>query len=462
MMPACGLSQAGFLREKIRRRPMRQTLFTIDQAWLEGPLLIGWLILGALIVAGLVWRHGWKGETLNFLPVYIAVAAVLYFVAPRIGITDINPADPGGPEIKVGLAIRGYGVMMLAGILVGVSLSIYRGSREGIHAEKIISLAIWMCVCGIVGARLFYVIQKRDQFGGSLPQMLGEMINMTQGGLVVYGALAGACLGGAFYVWRSRLPVLRVADIIIPGMFAGLALGRIGCLLNGCCYGAVCDMPQLAQSFPAGAPPYLRQIETGELIGIHATDGRDRSGLPEKPTPQSEWFAESIEEGSVADKAGIAGQQWYCVRFTSDKAPDKELRALKQRGLEINSVIAVQQDHNWVSIPLADLPDDSLGVYPTQILAAVNAALLTILLWFYYPFGKRHGQVFAVGIVLYAITRFLLEMIRVDEGGMFGTDLTISQWVSLLMMLGGCILLAVAPSRQAGSTARQAPPAAGG
>lgn len=432
---------------------MRQTLFLIPQAWLEGPLLMGWLVLGLIIMAAMWIRFGGKSEAIGFLPIYGVVAAMLYFIAPRIGITDINPADPEGPEIKVGLAIRGYGVMMLAGIFAGVGLSVYRGQRQGFHPEKVMALAFWMCISGVVGARLFYVIQKRDQFGGSIPQMLGEMINMTQGGLVVYGSLIGATLGGAFYLWYTKIPMLKMADIAMPGMLVGLALGRIGCLMNGCCFGGVCDVPQIAQQFPAGSPPYLRQIETGELLGIEAVTQAGTDALPE-PTAGSERFAVSVDTGSLAEEAGVEPERWFAVGFTSNR-PDKELRAIKQQGLEIDSAVAINQDDEWYSIPLKNLPDKSLGVYPTQILAAINAALLAALLWWYFPFRWRDGQVFALGIILYSTTRFCLELIRRDEAGQFGTELTISQWVSLIVIVGGVLLFIFGPRRTLENQASQ-------
>ncbi len=425
---------------------MQQTLFLVPQSWLEGPLLITWLVLGAIILAALALRNGRPSEAFNFLPIYIVVAAILYFVAPRVGITDINPADPNGPEIKVGLAIRGYGVMMLAGIFAGVGLSVYRGQRQGFDSEKIITLAFWMCICGVVGARLFYVIQKRDQFSGSIPEMVGEMINMTQGGLVVYGSLIGATAGGAFYLWYSKMPMLRMADIAIPGMLVGLALGRIGCLMNGCCFGGVCDIPQIAQQFPAGSPPYLRQIETGELLGIDPEKANQSDALPIRPDA-AERYAKSILPGSLAERAGVQPEQWYAIGFTSDR-PDKELRAIKQQGLAIESSVAISQGEQWHAVPFGDLPNQSLGVYPTQILAAINAALLAAFLWWYFPFRRRNGQVFALGIILYSITRFCLELIRRDEAGQFGTQLTISQWVSLVVVLGGVLLFVAGPRRE--------------
>lgn len=430
---------------------MRQTLFLIPQSWLEGPILIGWLIVGLLILAWLVYRHGWKAESLNFLPMYGVIAALLYFIAPKIGITDINPANPGGPEVKVGLAIRGYGLMMVAGIFAGVGLSMYRGRREGIDPEKITVLGFWMCICGVIGARLFYIIQKRDQFGGSPLEMLGDMVNMTQGGLVVYGSLIGATVGGAIYMKYSKIPMLKMADIAAPGMLVGLALGRIGCLLNGCCYGGVCDIPQIAQEFPAGSPPYVRQLETGELLGIDATDGTGMENLPPRPDELS-WYANSVEEGSLADLAGIEAGSWFRTDqfgFPSGHPLDKELRFIKSRDNQSNykSEVAVRQQDRVVAIGLQDLPDYSVGVYPTQLIATINAALLALLLWIYFPFRRRNGQVFALLIILYSITRFLIELIRRDEYGQFGTGLTISQWVSVLAILGGFALFALTPER---------------
>ena len=79
-------------------------------------------------------------------------------------------------------------------------------------------------------------------------------------------------------------------------------------------------------------------------------------------------------------------------------------------------------------------------MYPTQVIAAINAALLMALLWFYYPFRRYQGRVFAMLIVLYSITRFLIELIRRDEFGQFGTWLTISQWVSVGMLVFGLAL----------------------
>ena len=100
-------------------------------------------------------------------------------------------------------------------------------------------------VCGVVGARLFYVIEYWDESfaGRSLRDTLLEIANIPEGGLVIYGGLIGAAVGFVIFVRKHRLPLLAMADLIAPSMAIGLAFGRIGCFLNGCCYGGQTDLP---------------------------------------------------------------------------------------------------------------------------------------------------------------------------------------------------------------------------
>ena len=417
---------------------MRQTLFYIPHWLFQGPLLIGWLIIGALMFAWLVKKNGWTGESFNFLPVYFVAAAILYFVVPNIEVLELNPADPLGPPIPAGLAVRGYGLFMLLGLAAGVGMSMLRGRRQGIHPDRILTLAFWLVICGIIGARLFYVIQKHEEFtGGSLSEVIGRVLNMTEGGLVVYGSLIGAAAGGWFYLWCAAAAV-GIADIVAPGMVAGLALGRIGCLMNGCCFGGICEIPAIAQSFPAGSPPYMEQVYEGELIGIKRAFHGKGADKPSDAPPGDGWFyAESIEPGSLAEKAHVVPGEWFRIHMPDGAmSPDKFFRA-EQAGIETGVTIGVEQPNSFIEIPVSEISVWSTGVFPTQIMAAINAALLSALLWFYFPFRRYDGRVFALMLVLYAVSRFTLEMIRQDEAGQFGTDLTIAQWVSIGMLVVG-------------------------
>ena len=90
-------------------------------------------------------------------------------------------------------------------------------------------------------------------------------------------------------------------------------------------------------------------------------------------------------------------------------------------------------DGRRISWELSQLPARSRPVYPTQLFSSVNAALLCCALLAYYPMRRRDGEILAIGLTIYPVTRFLLEMIRTDESGLFAVDykVTISQAVSI-------------------------------
>ena len=86
-----------------------------------------------------------------------------------------------------------------------------------------------------------------------LGALIFAVVNVAAGGLVVYGSFIGAMLGLGLFWRRYRMPLLATADLIAPSMLLGLALGRVGCLLNGCCYGVPCDLPWKV-TFPWSSP----------------------------------------------------------------------------------------------------------------------------------------------------------------------------------------------------------------
>ena len=425
---------------------MQQTLFIIPHWLLNGPLLIGWLCVGVLLFAWQYFKHGNSNETWSFLPVFLIVAAAIYFVIPRVEVFGINPDNPTGPLIVQGLAVRGYGLMLLTAIVAGVGLVMSRCEKIGVTRDQITQLGFWMMLCGIAGARAFFVIQKSDQFfpNGFTFEALAHTVNMTQGGLVVYGSLIGGAFGGLIFLKLNQLPVWRTADLIAPGMVLGLAIGRIGCLMNGCCYGGVCSNEYPAVTFPAGSPPYMRQLETGDLLGISGTLDRD----PKTPFPVT---VERVSTDSFASQQGIvAGDQ---LRVGLHRGDSDLLRfakgAIGKPNIDQNWPIAVIQTSTGkqITVPVSALPSRSARTHPTQIYSAINALLLCMVLWYFWTLDHRDGQVFALMLILYPIGRFLMEIVRQDEAGQFGTGLTISQLVSLLMLLAGFAIFALAKDK---------------
>ncbi|MFT7632760.1 MAG: phosphatidylglycerol:prolipoprotein diacylglycerol transferase, partial [Mariniblastus sp.] len=407
---------------------MRQTLFFIPHWLFEGPLLIAWLVIGLIVLAVLYSKYGNSSDTWSFLPVLGIVAAVIHFVLPGLEVAGINPADPSGDQILLGLAIRGYGVFLLGAIAVGLVVVFGRAKHVGLTFDQILGLVFWMIVIGIAGARLFYVIQKSDEFfesGLSFGQTMIAVINMTQGGLVVYGSLIGGILAAVVYLKINRLPILKTADLIAPGMVLGLAIGRIGCLMNGCCYGGVCEAPLPSVTFPAGSSPYMTQLYKGELIGVKVTTN------PE-PKTRYPYVAESIQAGSLAALAGLQVGDPFSIQ-----PPDgtllryqKESGNQKVAGKDLVGFLRIQRLDHEIPLPAVELPARSLNTHPTQIYASINALLLGLVLWFFWTVKRYDGEVFALMLILYSIGRFMMELIRQDELGQFGTPFTISQLVS--------------------------------
>ena len=112
-----------------------------------------------------------------------------------------------------------------------------------------------------------------------LTQSLKLAANMTGGGLVVYGSLFGASIAAFIFFWWSKLPVWKTADLMAPGMAIGLAIGRLGCLMNGCCWGGVCDVGMPAIQFPAGSSSWVQHLSNGSLLGLTTKPVTDQALL---------------------------------------------------------------------------------------------------------------------------------------------------------------------------------------
>jgi phosphatidylglycerol:prolipoprotein diacylglycerol transferase len=233
-------------------------------------------------------------------------------------------------------------------------------------------------------------------------------------------------VGVVAFAVKSRMPLLAVADLVAPAAMLGLALGRIGCLLNGCCFGGACDLPW-AVTFPWGSPAHVRQAQADEIY-LH--------GLKFAPDPRAAVIAE-VEHGAPAEQAGLrAGMRIASINGTpvwNADAARAMLFSVHEPGAPL-SIVTVPDNapHRWV---LAAPVPRSHPVHPTQAYGAINGLLLCLLLLAYDPFRRRDGELIALALTVYPITRFLLEAIRTDELAIFGTGMSISQNVSLLVLL---------------------------
>ena len=410
---------------------MRSTLFFIPHEMLGVPLFgFGWFLAGLVVVALLwiaaaIWRNkrnpdqvSLASELLAALPVWLMAAAIVVFVLPVI-----EQRLPNG-EI-IGLPVRGYGVMVLLGLLAGIGITVYRGVQLRIVPDVIIGLGFWMMLGGILGARLFYVVQKWNDH----PQLdwqhrLIDIFKLTEGGLVIYGGVIGGLVAGLIYCRLQRLPLLSTADLIAPGFLIGLSLGRIGCLLHGCCFGGVCTANLPAIHFPVGSGPYSSQLESGALLGIEFSDARIPPGT-----------IGAVRPDSLAEQAGWqVGQRVDEILWGDTGEP--RMSATSPPPLRADVTV----DGQITTLLPSQMPTQSLPTHPSQLYASLNALLLCLLVWQLQPLPSRDGVAFFVAILLYAVSRFLLEWVRSDEAGQLGTQLTISQ----LIALGSGIVAAIA------------------
>lgn len=398
---------------------MRRTLISIPHEWAGLPVLgFGWLLI--LVCAALTIRLLWARKTGQALGPLLAseglmwglVAVAVVYILPIVELKNVD----GEP---VGMAIRGYGVMLLAGVGSGVALAAYRAKNRGINPDVIISMAPWAFVGGIAGARLFYVIQYREKFiGDSIGESLRNMLAFTEGGLVVYGSFIGGFIAVAFFIWKHHLPMLKLGDVIVPCMFIGVFFGRIGCLMNGCCYGGRCEDTWSALHFPNGSAVYRDQLGTGELLGM-------------KVNPVSREI-ESVREGSLASDSDIVAggdvEEISDDMTTLDSAP----RDIPKEDVILGVTATIDgRRYRWAA---DELPDRALPVQPAQLISSVSSLLLCFGLCFASTLFRREGTVMMLGFAAYAVLRYVLEMVRVDEGGQFGTSLSISQWVSVVVL----------------------------
>jgi phosphatidylglycerol:prolipoprotein diacylglycerol transferase len=137
------------------------------------------------------------------------------------------------------LHVRSYGVMLAIAFLVGTWLSLKEARRRGLDEDKLVTVILFALVSGVVGARALYVIEHIDEFRGGW----GSVLAIWQGGLTLYGGLAAGTLVGLLAARRLGLPIWSTADAVAPSIALGTAFGRIGCFLNGCCYGKPTRLP---------------------------------------------------------------------------------------------------------------------------------------------------------------------------------------------------------------------------
>ena len=301
---------------------MRQTLFYIPTEIFGVPLFRFGILFWAVLLFFL-WRilrgllaakksDDWASD----LVVGAIALAIVALVAPSL--------DRGN-----GLPVRGYGVFLMLGIVTASIFAIVRGKKLwNIPPELIISIVVVEVVSGILGARIFYVAEYWRSFliagpagGIDWRATVWNVLNLTQGGLVVFGSIIGGIVTTLVYLRVKKLPLLATMDIFAPALMIGIAIGRIGCFMNGCCFGGVCGAVPPGVVFPPASPPHFYQMEHG-LVSLGGFNlflpEQDGGGEGETlfhlkgtdeglmaPSRGEPMMVESVDRGSAPEQAGL-------------------------------------------------------------------------------------------------------------------------------------------------------------
>ncbi len=371
-----------------------------------------------------------------------------------------------------GWTLKSYGFMLTVGFLSAVYMAMRRAQKVKCDPDIVLNCAFISLVAGILGSRLFFVVHYWDEQFAALPNPWLQVFDLTRGGLEFIGGLIPAMIFVPLYLLLKKQSIRVYLDILAVSTMWALGVARLGCFLNGCCFGGVCtDLqghPQHAAAveFPFSSPASFSQWENrqltlpAELISDAVNDtragnvfeamplGRDSVAVTPEAFSQDERRFEEIAERfevnkklepnspatkalgqQVADakKKAEASRKAHLFLRQSLRYPSREDPSHTMTMTEL-SRLAAQYPAKWVQ--------------PTQLYSSANGILLSIFLGRIFFRRKRHGLVFGLMMLTYPVARFSLELIRADNPlDTFG--LTVSQGVGIGMFLAGCVYLFV-------------------
>lgn len=134
-----------------------------------------------------------------------------------------------------------YGVLVALGFLAGLGVTVRLAQRTGLSAEKVMNLAIYCAIAGILGAKLFMFLFNIGDYIRD-PGQIFSMETLQAAG-VFHGGFIAAFVMALLYMRRQHLPAFPTMDVFAPGVVLGQAIGRLGCFAAGCCWGKECDLP---------------------------------------------------------------------------------------------------------------------------------------------------------------------------------------------------------------------------
>jgi phosphatidylglycerol:prolipoprotein diacylglycerol transferase len=216
------------------------------------------------------------------------------------------------------LTLHSYGLMMTIAFIVAIWLASRRARKAGLPQHFAIDISFVLIIVSLVCARLTYVVGHWSEFR----QYPLDIISPIQhdgtigiAGLVLLGGVIGGIIATLIYVRIKKLPLFLVLDVLTPPVVIGMAIGRIGCFLNGCCFGFPTGLPW-GCVFPSDS--YAGTIYPN--IPIHPTQLYDMLLmvtlfivlllLEKRPHPRGQTFAFFLVGYAIA-RFWVEGLRWY-------------------------------------------------------------------------------------------------------------------------------------------------------
>jgi len=339
-------------------------------------------------------------------------------------------------QFPSGLPLYGFGLMLFLAFLSGTWLANKRGRERGISPDVISDMTIYLFVGGIVGARLLFMVEQRPM---SLTEYVVEFFKIWQGGIILYGALGGGLVAFVlfwFVVCRpKKLSPLVLADVAAPSLALGIALGRIGCLLNGCCFGmvAVPECPCVSIHFPYPSPPRHHLVD----MGVQTSTGFSWDSLDINAPP----VVGRVDRDSSAAQAGLqTGDLIVKVGGREVETIGDVEKALGPMGWVEGQnelkVSVVRGGANPVEIPFVPR---TVGLVPAQIYETISMILLLFVLLSAEGYClAKPGQTITLFMMGYSLHRALNELLRNDP-----RPVGLERNTSLMMFGVGLILFVV-------------------
>lgn len=349
--------------------------------------------------------------------------------------------------------VPGYGLMLMIAFMAAILWAARRAMRSGANPDVILNCGFIALIAGVVGCRAMYVVHYWDQFKnrGDWLAITWAIIDVTRGGLEFYGGFMLATVVVLAYLILWKHSIRWYMDIIAPSAALGLAIGRIGCFLNGCCYGGTCELPWAVQ-FPFGSSVSVQQwkekVPGSELrkellvelldTGVHVPLQRESLAASDEQIAAAEAAEKAARAklNSAREKLAAAGAGGGAELRREVARAEREAEAAAGR---FGDIRANMKKYNVSAAQLRAWAGEqrSVPVHPTQLYSTVTALLLALFLDALYWRRTRDGQVICALFVLEPGTRWLLEVIRADNPVDTAAMFTISQFLAICMIALG-------------------------